>query len=162
MRVIILLLGVLFGVEGPSRDLKPSKLIDFKVVEECPIPTFSETNLKLYLLELGIKHPEIVYAQAVLETGRFRSRIFRENHNLFGMKASKKRFSTAIGERYGHAVYNNWRESVDDYLLWQSQWKITPIEHEWQYYRLLDRVYAEDPSYVRVVKIVRKQNEDLI
>jgi len=132
-----------------------------------PIPTlylseviiteeFSKEALWDYLKEKKIKHPEIVYAQAVLETGNFTSRIFRESHNLFGMKLAKVRPTVATGERYGHATYCHWKDSVDDYLLWQEMW--SNIETEAVYYTLLQRVYAEDQNYTRLVKTIRKQN----
>lgn len=146
--------------KGSFRELRvyPSKEINPHVTP-CYIPKFTKENLQQYILTKRIIHPEIVFAQAVLETGNFSSRIFRENHNLFGMRLAKKRRTLAIGERYNHAVYNNWMESVDDYLLWQQQFKKTPLELEKHYYRLLDRIYAEDPNYVKVVKIVRRRND---
>lgn len=127
--------------------------------ETCEPPKFTKEALKCYIIQKGILHPEIVYAQAVLETGNFKSCIFRENNNLFGMKLAKVRPTTAIGYNYGHAAYNNWQESVDDYLLWQQMWQQTPIHTESHYFELLDRLYAEDPRYVEVVKIVKERNE---
>ena len=124
--------------------------------EETPKPEFSKEALWCYILEKNILHPEIVYAQAVLETGNFTSRIFRESHNLFGMKLPKIRPTVATGERYGHATYCHWKDSVDDYLLWQEMW--SNIETEAVYYTLLQRVYAEDQNYTRLVKTIRKQN----
>jgi flagellum-specific peptidoglycan hydrolase FlgJ len=125
----------------------------------CEIPKFTREALQQYLIDKGVCHPEIAYAQAVLETGDFTSNIFKENNNLFGMRLAKKRFTLATGENRGHAVYRNWQESVDDYILWQGQWKRTPIEKEWQYYKLLDKVYATDKNYVKVVKIVKRKND---
>ncbi len=46
---------------------------------------FSEPKLKEYILDLNIRFPHIVMAQAKVETGHFTSPIFRENNNLFGM-----------------------------------------------------------------------------
>lgn len=161
MTRLLFLLFLVGGVREPLLvESTSSNTLSTRI--ECYIPKFTRNNLKCYLLEKGILHPEIVYAQAVLETGGFTSRIFKENHNLFGMKLAKRRRTLATGERYNHAVYNNWQESVDDYLLWQQQFKITPIQTERQYYRLLDRIYAEDPHYIKVVKIVRKRNDNFI
>src|SRR6187402_1570007 len=47
---------------------------------------FSKKDLKEYLLQLNIKFPNIVLAQAELESGHFKSVMFKENNNLFGMK----------------------------------------------------------------------------
>jgi hypothetical protein len=143
---------------GSFVDLTSSNTLT-EVREKCLTPKFSREALKQYIIFKQINHPEIAYAQALLETGGFTSRIYRENNNLFGMKLAKKRRTVATGEKYGHAVYNNWQESVDDYLLWQQQFKRTPILTEKQYYRLLDAIYAEDTTYIQVVKIVRKRND---
>ena len=60
----------------------------------------------------------LVFAQAVHETGYFRSDIFINNRNLFGMKLARVRPTTAIGERSGHAVYNSIDDSIRDFELW--------------------------------------------
>ena len=56
------------------------------ILEERNIVEFSEENLKEYICLKKIKHPEIVYAQALIETGGFTSTIYKQNNNLFGMK----------------------------------------------------------------------------
>jgi hypothetical protein len=121
---------------------------------------FNELNLLNYIKSKNIKHPHIVYAQAKLETGNFTSTIFRENNNLFGMKyihdfkSKKKRKTTAIGSKHSHAVYSHWKQSVDDYLLWQQMFKKTPILKEKDYFKLLSEKYAEDKRYVKVLKTI--------
>lgn len=159
---IFLLFGVRVSPLSEESQLPDNQHVTEITITLCEIPKFSKENLQEYLISNCVLHPEIAYAQAVLETGNFTSRIFRENNNLFGMKLAEKRRTLAVGERYGHACYDTWQDSVDDYLLWQQQWLRTPIESEKDYYRLLDRVYAEDPNYIKVVKIVRKQNNDWI
>lgn len=81
---------------------------------------FSEKALVSLMKELKIKYPEVALSQARLETGNFTSAIFKENHNLFGMKMAELRPTSAIGINRGHALYSNWRESVVDYALFQS------------------------------------------
>jgi len=81
---------------------------------------FSEEALLTYMKNLKIKYPETVLSQARLETGGFQSAIFKENHNLFGMKLAETRPTLAIGINRGHAQYRNWKESVMDYALLQS------------------------------------------
>lgn len=61
---------------------------------------------------------QYVTAQAAFETGNFTSRIFYENNNLFGMKLAKKRETTAKGENRGHAVYDNIKDSIQDFVLY--------------------------------------------
>ena len=81
---------------------------------------FSEKALITLMKELKIKYPEVALSQARLETGNFTSAIFKENHNLFGMKMAELRPTSAIGINRGHASYSNWKESVVDYALFQS------------------------------------------
>ena len=73
----------------------------------------------IMLLE-GMTDQQAQYAlaQSAFETGNWTSKIFIENHNLFGMKFPKIRETTAIGEKYGHAVYNSVQDSVRDYILY--------------------------------------------
>ena len=72
-----------------------------------------------YIQELNIKHPEIVFKQAQIESGNFSSKVFRENNNMFGMRVPFRRANTVIGENRGYAVYESWRHSVIDYALYQ-------------------------------------------
>ncbi|MES3016963.1 MAG: glucosaminidase domain-containing protein [Bacteroidota bacterium] len=81
---------------------------------------FSEKALIALMKELKIKYPEVALSQARLETGNFTSDIFKENHNLFGMKMAELRPTSAVGINRGHALYTNWKESVVDYALFQS------------------------------------------
>ena len=43
---------------------------------------FSEDKLIKNIKKLNFKHPHIVLAQSILETGHYGSKIFKENHNL--------------------------------------------------------------------------------
>ena len=81
---------------------------------------FNEVLLEAYIKELNIKYPHIVLAQAKKETGHFKSEVFLTNHNLFGLKEAKIRATTAVGTNLNHAYYNNWKQSVIDYALYQN------------------------------------------
>jgi hypothetical protein len=109
---------------------------------------FSPEKLKAYILELNLRHPHIIYAQARLESGNFNSPVFRTNHNLFGMKVATKRPTTNQGEENGHAYYNNWRESVVDYAFYQAQY-LSDIKTEADYLQYLkDATYSTNPNYI--------------
>jgi len=101
--------------------------------------------------EVGIVYPDIVMAQAKIETGHFTSKVFRENHNLFGMKLPRQRSTTAIGEQYNHAEYTSWRQSVVDYKLWQDK-VLTKVKGRRAYLRYLHKNYAENKQYVKLIK----------
>lgn len=118
----------------------------------------------LYKLEsYGIRFPEVALAQMWLETGRFKSKIFKENNNLFGMKRARIRPSTNAGENRGHASYSSIEDSINDYVLWQEYFmpryennygKIETID---DYIRFLQPIYAEDPNYrEKLTKLVAK------
>ena len=117
---------------------------------------FSEVKLKEYIIGLNIKFPHIVFAQAKLESGYFKSTIFRENNNLFGMKIATRRPTTNKGENRGHAVFDTWKESVLDYAFYQARF-LGDIKSEGEYIQYLKANYAEDPGYVdKVIKLSKR------
>ena len=60
------------------------------IEQEAPkLNELTIANLYAALQRHGIKYPKIVLAQALLETGNFRSRLCREGNNLFGLRHSK-------------------------------------------------------------------------
>ena len=93
-----------------------------------------------YLVNINCKHPEIVTAQAVLETGHFKSYSCRTRHNLFGL-------------RYNHQylIFDNWEESCDAYL--------TKVQYKYKggdYYKFLEELgYASDTNYVNKLKHIK-------
>ena len=110
------------------------------------------------LKRLNIKHPHIVMAQSILETGHWTSIIFKENHNLFGMKQANVRINTASGTQNSHAYYETWMESIYDYAFYQCRY-LSGIRTESEYYAYLGANYAEDPDYVNVIKgIIEKEH----
>ena len=112
---------------------------------------FSEESMVEMLQDLNVKYPHIVLAQARIESGRYSSRIFKENHNLFGMKQANRRINTAEGTQYGHAFYQTWRESVYDYAFYQSRYLASATSEE-EYYYIIGKSYAEDPNYITKLK----------
>jgi uncharacterized FlgJ-related protein len=112
---------------------------------------FNTANMLKIMDEIGIEYPDIVMAQAKIETAHFTSKIFRENHNLFGMKLPRQRSTTAIGEQYNHAEYTSWRQSVVDYKIWQDR-VLTKVHGRRAYLRYLSKYYATDKQYVNLIK----------
>lgn len=107
-----------------------------------------------HLFQIRVAHPYIVHAQAILESGNFTSKLFKENHNHFGMKLAKVRPTTAIGVRNGYALYKSWQDCNIDYALWQASYARNLSEED--YYILLQRNYAEDSSYATKLKQIFK------
>ena len=107
------------------------------------LPELTIPNLISEINKNGIKYPKIVLAQAILETGWFKSSVCRNKHNLFGLTNPR------TGQYY---EFNHWTESVKayyskvqyrykggNYLLW-----------------LRDIGYAEDKGYIRAIINVLK------
>jgi len=118
---------------------------------------FSENKLIEKITELNFRYPHIILAQAKLESGHFKSTIFLENNNMFGMKEAKLRANLAKGTNRGHAYYETWQESVIDYALYYSSY-LRSINTEGEYFEYLRQNYAEDPTYVqRLKQIIKKQ-----
>lgn len=101
----------------------------------CQAQTISEVRNEI--IRQGLPHPEIVLAQARLETGNFTSRKCKVQHNILGIKH---------GRRY--AVYARWQDCVSDYKK-----RISSRYKGGDYYAFLRRIgYAKDPRYIQKVK----------
>lgn len=134
-----------------------------KKVESVPVTNTDDThqyaknvNISLEdsifqsIISNDIEHPDIVYAQAILETGYFTSKIFVENNNLFGMKMPKRRETFAINEKNNHAAFESWYDSIQDYKIWQSTYASNKSRDE--YFDYLEKHYSEDKQYVKKLK----------
>lgn len=136
-----------------SNSSKPTQI---PVIQEVKTTDFTEEKLIEYVKELNIKFPHIVLAQARLESGNFKSNIFKENNNLFGMKEAKQRISTNKGTNLGHAKYESWKECVLDYALYQATY-LSKFKTEEQYYSYLADNYAANGRYVKLLRDIAKE-----
>jgi hypothetical protein len=101
-------------------------------------------NIQMDVWALPFKYKDIVVAQAILESGWFKSNNFNVNNNLFGMRYPHTRVTCSDSSINGYAHYPNWHMSVVDYYLLQSVTEsINPTHSREEYYRYLDRVYSE-------------------
>lgn len=143
----LIIVGLLFSSLGFGTAIKFNQAIEkIPVIIRINEQEFSEKNLKKEIDKLGFKYPDIIYAQAIEETGNFKSIVFRENNNLFGLKLPNLRPTLAIGENLNHAKFKNWHESLAERALWEAQ-NASNIYSEKEYYQLLDAIYAEKPGY---------------
>ena len=108
------------------------------------LPPLTIQNLIAEIEKNGIKYPKIVLAQAILETGWFKSPVCRNKHNLFGLTNPR------TGKYY---EFNHWTESVKAYY--------TKVQYRYKggnYLLWLKKIgYAEDPGYIRAVIRVLRQ-----
>lgn len=119
---------------------------------------FSEQRLIEKINQLNFRYPHIILAQAKLESGNFKSTIFLENNNMFGMKEAKLRANLAKGTNRNHAYYETWQDCILDYALYYSTY-LSDIRTEGEYFEYLRQNYAEDPTYVqRLKEIIKKQD----
>lgn len=91
------------------------------------------------------KFPDIILAQAVLESGHFKSAVFKANNNLFGMKQPKKRYNLCNGTNLNHALYDNWKLCVEDRMIYEALYLHNMSRK--QYKRFLDKTYAKGKNY---------------
>lgn len=123
--------------------------------------TPSKTAVYQEIVNLDIKFPDIVLAQAVLESGHFISKIAKQNNNLFGMRMPKIRETTAIGQRYGYARYYSWKDSVKDYKLWQEALlKKHPNMTRGQYKSYINRIYSTGKNYISKINLIIQKNKN--
>lgn len=101
-------------------------------------------NVRDEIVSQNLDFPEIVMAQAAIETGGFKSISCLKDGNLFGLRnkdGSYKRFT-------------HWTESVSYYKKHIQKYDSLPKD----YYQYLDRLgYAENPQYTQVIRETAKR-----
>lgn len=116
-------------------------------------------RLHRILTELGMKFPDVVIAQMLLETGNGTSKIFKENKNPLGMKHNKRGFSKRAKNK--HASYEDYAKGFEDYQKWQDRCLSLrgDINTTEDYIQMLDNLplcrgcrYAEDSLYTQKVR----------
>jgi hypothetical protein len=117
-------------------------------------------DLYIEIVKQDIEFPEIVWSQAILESGHFTSKIFKENNNFFGMRLPAIRSTVAVGKRNGYAIYNSWRDCVRDYKLYQDYIFSKRTYTEESYFTHLNKTYSiSGASYSSKLKAIRKTLE---
>ena len=107
-------------------------------------------------------YPEIIMAQAQLESGCGTSEIAKKANNLFGMRTIDQNKSTRPttqipGMDYnGYGVYTCWEMSVIDRILWELH---RNAHKKPEYRKYIDRlsVYAEAEEYLEKVERISKK-----
>lgn len=119
------------------------KKTDYITKSENNLPELTIPNLYKEIIRNGILYAKIVLAQAILETGWFRSSVCRNKHNLFGLT------NPSTGKYY---EFNHWTESVRAYY--------TKVQYKYKggnYLFWLDEIgYAEDSEYLEKLNEILK------
>lgn len=114
----------------------------------------TDSTLYALLKENGAWYPDILVKQAKLESGNYKSVVYKNSNNLYGMKKVGRRNTTQVGVYSGYGTYNNWCLSVLDRLLWDEfRFKgVKPTREE--YMKAMD-IYAEADSYQKLIDRVK-------
>ncbi|NMW97478.1 glucosaminidase domain-containing protein [Phocaeicola vulgatus] len=121
-----------------KKEKRKGQKSDKKTSPKSMLPELTIPNLYKEIIRNGIRHPKIVLAQAILETGWFTSPVCRNRHNLFGLTDPR------TGKYF---VFGHWTESVRAYY--------TKVQYKYKGGNYLlwlrDIGYAENPNYIREV-----------
>lgn len=166
-----------FAFRNNNTQIKPvsaaAPVVMEKIVVELPvepvIPELTRANLLNEITSQGIVCPNVVFAQAEIESAFLKAGSSPKTRNLFGMRYPSTRKTTAIGlylqgkdsiiygtraelrpylSRPTYAVYANWVDAVEDYKLWQDY----SFKTKEKYLEFLQRVYATEPTYAATLK----------
>ena len=151
--IICIMIGFIlsysYGYSNGKKNIMPNiiyidNMVDIK--HQAFLDKSPKEGLKEALDYYNIEHADIVYAQAVLETGNFKSTNCIKYNNLFGLYNSKKK---------EYFKYSHWSQSVEAYRKYiQSKYK------SGNYYDFLANLgYAEDSTYIYKVKEIVANNE---
>jgi flagellum-specific peptidoglycan hydrolase FlgJ len=104
----------------------------------------NESNLYDELLAQGVGFPNIVVAQAILETGHFKSHACKTLNNLFGLRNNDGTYMS----------FEHWTDAVAAYKKYIQKYESPPDD----YYEYLDKLdYAEDKNYTTKLKQIIKK-----
>lgn len=145
--LISLVVGALGAIQVHScskRDKPPEIKVILHIDNIERQPDFFSKSPQEGLMEAleyyGVEHPQIVYAQAVLETGHFKSDLCLNDNNLFGLYNSKK---------HRYHTFAHWKDCVIAYKR-MVQYKYKDGD---DYLNFLKEIgYAEDPEYICKLK----------
>lgn len=150
--VISIAVGVLGAIQAHSylKEDEPPEIKVVHIVNEGQPDFFNklpQEGLMEALIYYDVKYPHIVYAQALIETGNFKSDLCLNDNNLFGLYNSSR-------GRYHR--FDHWTKSVVAYKDF-IQRRYKPPE---DYYKFLQRIgYAEDPNYINKLKGIVSRND---
>lgn len=145
----IAVLGVsIYHLRCSVENIKPPEIKVEHIVNEEQPDFFSKSPQEGLIEALeyyGVKHPQIVYAQAVLETGHFKSDLCLNDNNLFGLYNSK---------RCRYHTFDHWKDCIIAYKeMIQYKYKGDSNKPPNDYYKFLSDIgYAKDPNYIKKLK----------
>ena len=140
---IILFITIFFNINIIHKFNTQPKLENTYYSLDVTTLDLNEENLMFLLNYYKVEHPQIVYTQAILETGYFKSVICNKYNNIFGL------YNSSIKDFYH---FNHWSESILAYKKY-IQYKYIPNDC---YYTFLKELpYAEDSLYINKLKYLQ-------
>lgn len=121
------------------------KQVEVEVVDTLKVDTLQLTKENFFKAceYYDIKFPEIVWAQARLESGNFKSNVYKTKNNFLGLTNAKIR---------DYYTFSHWTDCLRGYKN-SVQYKYKGDDTTQSYYTWLrDLPYAEDPHYISKVK----------
>lgn len=120
-KLLLVLTFLLSAIYSGSRGIEqpiylPEMVVEYQTEEQQVYNTVRSLGYSNFVAKL-------IVAQAKHESGNFKSRLYLNHSNAFGMMYPKKRSTLAINGnaraegRSGYAVYNNLTESTEDVII---------------------------------------------
>ncbi len=154
---LIIINAIMFSVGYYSKETSNINMLtntEEKIIllraNEIENNSFTPKKFREYLEQLNIKYPWIVYSQSLIESAHFTSPVWKNNHNLLGMKKSTLRATKNKGTELNHAYFDTWKDCVDDYALWYNRYRICDLTEK-QYLEFLQKNYAESKDYLNLL-----------
>ncbi len=103
-------------------------------------------NVYQELINQGIRYPDIIICQVILETNYLKSYNCRTRNNLFGFYNGKR-----------YLKFDNWKQCVAFKRVWQEKYYKNDKQ---PYYKFLTNLpYAEDLEYVAKLKQIKYEKD---
>lgn len=112
---------------------------DSTVLADLTSLELNKDNFYLACAVMDIHHPEIVYAQAKLESGNFTSHVYNTKNNFLGLYNSRKKT---------YYEFDHWTSCLQGY----KDYVQVKCKNDDYYQFLKDLPYAADPNYIGKVK----------
>jgi hypothetical protein len=99
----------------------------------------NDSDILCELMREGSVLPSVALAQAKIESAHYKSKVCKENKNLFGIKYHNCPF--VKGQNLNHATYGTYKDNIKCYIHIQKH-----------YLGKIDGHYAQAKSYVEKIK----------
>jgi uncharacterized FlgJ-related protein len=174
MRKLFLIISLLLAISHSTISMAVDntmvleRMLKRQRIKEIKNSDFNIELLLEYVNLINSDFNDVPIRQFILESGWFRSQLFLEYNNIAGMKLPLVRTTTAIGKALGHAYYNHWTDSVDDYIHWRDYWKEKGFSTQYYYEFLRDIGYATSEKYeerlknINLEKLCNYQNSEFL